>query len=210
MPRSLFAVAAAALVASATPASAAWPLGSYLYGSYLYAPSYPDPYPPSVYGYPLDDPHPGYYGGLRYREYYSYGRGYGYANFPGGLPGFPWAYPDRSLRLFPPAPPAAHEPPPTAVQPVAVLEVRVPDQAEVWIEGQPTKQTGPARTFVSPPLKPGDAYGYEIKARWKERGRDMEQTQSVTVQAGTRVSLTFPAPAPAEELPPPTEAPAKK
>src|SRR5262249_61454712 len=35
---------------------------------------------PSYYGYPLDDTTAGYYGGGRYREYYSYGRRFGWAN----------------------------------------------------------------------------------------------------------------------------------
>src|SRR4051794_6183771 len=51
-----------------------------------YEPHYRDYGPPSAYGYNLDDRNPGYFGGGRYREYYSYGRGYGLSNFPGPLP----------------------------------------------------------------------------------------------------------------------------
>src|SRR5947207_9196893 len=62
------------------------PAGDWKFGGPLYQPNYPDPLPPSYYGYPLDDPHPGYFGGARYREYYAYGRGYGWANYPGRVP----------------------------------------------------------------------------------------------------------------------------
>src|SRR5437763_6784079 len=53
---------------------------------YPYAPGPGYRLPPSAYGYPLDDYAGGYYGGGRYREYYGYGRGVGFADFPGPIP----------------------------------------------------------------------------------------------------------------------------
>ena len=59
-----------------TAPGSAWELGGPLYTNRIP--------PASLYGYNLDDPSPGYYGGGRYREYYSYGRGAGLALFRAG------------------------------------------------------------------------------------------------------------------------------
>jgi uncharacterized protein (TIGR03000 family) len=37
----------------------------------------------------------------------------------------------------------------------AMLELRVPENAEVWFEGDKTSPTGTVRHFVSPSLEPG-------------------------------------------------------
>jgi uncharacterized protein (TIGR03000 family) len=170
------------------------------------------PYPPSYYGYNLDDPHPGYYGGGRYRESYSYGRGYGLANYPppytgplywpnpGGFPrrpavAYPWpVVPDSLAHLAAaPADTAAH------------LVVQVPDEAEVWIEQVKTQQTGATRRFVSPPLAAGTEYSYTIRARWTADGRAVERSKTVAVQAGAQVSVNFLVEPDREVLPVPKE-----
>jgi uncharacterized protein (TIGR03000 family) len=153
------------------------------------------PYAPSYYGYNLDEMSAGYYGGGRYREYYSYGRGYGIANYPGPLPG-PGLPPDYRG----PWPGGAYyiEPTPVAVAPplqadkVAQIVVQVPADAEVWIEDRPTKQTGASRWFVSPVLNKGEGYEYRIRARWKEDGKDVDQTQRLAVHAGDNITVSFP------------------
>src|SRR5262245_29678872 len=107
MKRCLFlaAMTAFALLLAAVPVRAGGPFfrgGSFGLGFF----------PPSYYGYNLDDTNPGYYGGSRYREYYSYGRGYGLANYPGPVPGPMYRYeyssilpPKRLPPLYPPPPP---------------------------------------------------------------------------------------------------------
>ena len=61
--------------------------------------------PASYYGYNLDAPHPGYYGGGDYREFYAFGRGTGIANFPGPVPGpeyyWDWTNPWRRAWVRP-------------------------------------------------------------------------------------------------------------
>jgi len=200
-------LAASAFFWAAGPAGA-WPLGSPVYH---YGPA--DPYPPSVYGYNLDDLHPGYYGGGHYREYYNFGRGYGLANFPDPLPASPYIYPygDRARIMwgYPSAPSVTAFEPPTAPttppEPVAYLEVQVPNGAQIWLEGSKTKQTGTTRLFVSPPLNAGEEYTYEVRARWTQDGREVEQTQRVAVHAGDRLHLTFPATPKPELLPAPAD-----
>jgi uncharacterized protein (TIGR03000 family) len=77
----------------------------------------------------------------------------------------------------------------------AFVKVRVPaEDAEVWFEGSPTKQRGTEREFVSPPLTAGRNYTYEIRARWMENGREMDQTRRVPVRPGERVTVDFTVP----------------
>jgi len=126
----------------------------------------------------------GYYGGLGY--YYPYYAGYPYTD----------AYPDYSAS-YSPAPavyqsfyaaPAAV----TAPNNKALIDVNVPADAAIWIDGNPTKQTGASREYVTPALTPGQNYSYELKARWMENGQPVEKTQKVRFQAGNQVVVNFP------------------
>jgi uncharacterized protein (TIGR03000 family) len=76
----------------------------------------------------------------------------------------------------------------------AVVTVSLPDpDAEVWVEGARTRQTGTQRRYVSPPLTPGSDYVYAIRARWRDkRGAVQLHQQNVVVQAGARVRVAFP------------------
>jgi uncharacterized protein (TIGR03000 family) len=71
------------------------------------------------------------------------------------------------------------------------LDVRVPASAEVMIETAKTTQTGPRRSFVSPPITPGRNYVYEIKAKWLENGQEVVRTRNVDVRAGEQVMVDF-------------------
>jgi uncharacterized protein (TIGR03000 family) len=73
----------------------------------------------------------------------------------------------------------------------AMIEVRVPADAQIWFDGKSTSLTGTERTFRSPPLQPGQYYSYEVKARWTENGKDIERTRKVRVHAGERVPINF-------------------
>ena len=112
---------------------------------------------------------PGYFGGLGVGLYYSpfygadYGGAYGAAYTPPA-----YAYPSPSPALYsgggegdlgPAAPQPPGPPPPDGAAAVGVV---VPADAEVWFNGDPTKQTGEQREFVTPTLPVGRAYQYEI------------------------------------------------
>jgi uncharacterized protein (TIGR03000 family) len=73
----------------------------------------------------------------------------------------------------------------------AAIEVHVPANAEVWIDGAKTKQQGSKRAFVSPTLTAGKDYVYEIRATWREDGREQKETRRVTFRAGAQVSVDF-------------------
>jgi uncharacterized protein (TIGR03000 family) len=76
----------------------------------------------------------------------------------------------------------------------ATIEVRVPAGAEIWIDDEKTRQTGPVRVFRSPPLEKGKEYPYAVRARWSLAGKPVEQTQTVAVQGGVRARVNFPRP----------------
>jgi uncharacterized protein (TIGR03000 family) len=88
--------------------------------------------------------------------------------------------------------PSGPSPSSAAPDNTVTIDVRVPDpDAEVWIDGHKTSQRGVARQYVSPPLTPGHTFRYEIRAQWTQGGRKVEQTQSITVQAGQRIAVDF-------------------
>jgi uncharacterized protein (TIGR03000 family) len=90
-------------------------------------------------------------------------------------------------------------PPSTRNAPV-LIDVRTPPDAQILFDGQKTTQTGMTRSFVSPPLKPGQNFSYEIKAKWTEDGKEFSRTRKVPVHSGEWliVDLTRMAPGDAE------------
>jgi uncharacterized protein (TIGR03000 family) len=73
----------------------------------------------------------------------------------------------------------------------AGVHIRVPSDATVWVEDVRTQKTGPERDFVSPPLKPGTTFEYEIKARWMENGKPVQQMRTVKVRANETSNVDF-------------------
>jgi uncharacterized protein (TIGR03000 family) len=73
----------------------------------------------------------------------------------------------------------------------ALLNIRVPAEAEVWIEGDKTAQTGTDRVFRSPTLEAGRTYTYEVKVRWMKKGEPAEDTRTVRVRAGEQSRVDF-------------------
>jgi uncharacterized protein (TIGR03000 family) len=149
--------------------------------------------------------------GYSYAEAYHYGLSFSAADSwrrdPLAYPAGPYPYrPPYPLfswyhaRYNPTVVVDAGEPAVLPLQPVpgsppgaAVVQVTVPVDAEVWVEGDKTGLTGPHREFVSPPLVTGKSYLYTVRARWTEAGRSVEQIQVVAVQAGNRAEVRFPA-----------------
>jgi uncharacterized protein (TIGR03000 family) len=74
----------------------------------------------------------------------------------------------------------------------AQVRVIVPAaNAKLWFEGSPTRQDGLVRLFESPALKPGHEYSYDIKAQWKENGKEVSRTIHVDVRANALVTVNF-------------------
>jgi uncharacterized protein (TIGR03000 family) len=127
---------------------------------------------------------PDYYGYTNgYAPSYSYD--YGYAPDYTTYPAPALSYPESSYPVIPPADSSA------AADNTVRINVRVPPDAEVWVEGQATRQAGPVREFASPPITPGRDYTYEIRARWREGDREVTRARDLTVRAGDAVSVDF-------------------
>jgi uncharacterized protein (TIGR03000 family) len=72
------------------------------------------------------------------------------------------------------------------------VDVQVPADAQLWFNGQQTNDTGPQRSFMSPPVAPGQNYTYDLRARWMQNGQPVDQTQHITVRAGEHRRVDFP------------------
>jgi uncharacterized protein (TIGR03000 family) len=86
---------------------------------------------------------------------------------------------------------------PGATQATCEITIVVPADAEVFFDGQPTKQKGTARLYVTPPLVVGKKYSYEVLARRQDGRKPVEQTRTVEVGGGLRVRVDFLAAGPA-------------
>jgi len=95
------------------------------------------------------------------------------------------------LGLDVPLPPRVLREPETPTKAPAVITVRVPEGAEIWFNGEKTQRTGSVRVFKSPPLEPETNYAYDVKAHWRENGKDVERTFHVPVTAGSRSEVSF-------------------
>jgi uncharacterized protein (TIGR03000 family) len=74
------------------------------------------------------------------------------------------------------------------------VNLRVPSDAKIWIDGSETKQTGASRSFESPPVAAGREYAYEFRVQWNGDGKEVTQTRQITVHAGDVINLTVGAP----------------
>jgi uncharacterized protein (TIGR03000 family) len=144
-------------------------------------------------------------GGYGYgRGGYGYGLGgYGYGGYGYGLGGYGYGgyYPSYTYDYGAPA--YGYPDMPSTVltrqsgsyapasDNTAGIHVRVPNSATVWVDGGRTQQTGPNRDFVTPALKPGTTFEYQIKARWMEDGKPVEQTRTVKVRANEASNVDF-------------------
>jgi uncharacterized protein (TIGR03000 family) len=68
-----------------------------------------------------------------------------------------------------------------------VIEVRLPADARVEFNGNPTKATGAVRRFETPPLAPGKTFTYLLKVTW--RGKVVERKVAVKVDELAVVEL---------------------
>jgi uncharacterized protein (TIGR03000 family) len=141
----------------------------------------------TAYHYSLPFSSAGYYGPWTYPYDWS------------SLPNNGYAFPARPLHpLFHRGPltvdpvPNLDDGPVVTVPTPARIIVHAPPEAELWFDGNATKQKGPERTFETPPLVPGKSYNYAVRARWTQNGKTVEQFAMATVQPGGQASVQFP------------------
>ncbi len=75
----------------------------------------------------------------------------------------------------------------------ATIEVNLPAEAKLTVDGNPTRSTSDRRTFITPALEAGVSFVYTLRAEIVRDGQNAVQSQDVTVRAGetTQVSFTF-------------------
>jgi uncharacterized protein (TIGR03000 family) len=157
--------------------------GGYYGGRYGYGRGFG--YYPGFYGGYYGGYSPGYYSGYYNPGYYS---DYGYPSSV-IIDSTPYIsnYYAPSVDTLPPIAPAS-----TTVDTAATITVRVPPNADVWFDDQPTKNTGTDRLFASPPLESGRTFYYNVRARWtNDQGKVMDQTRRVDVTSGRHVAVDF-------------------
>jgi uncharacterized protein (TIGR03000 family) len=138
---------------------------------------------PAAAGYAYTSPGPSYSGRAS-----SYAPAYGAASYTYGAPAFGPYYRYGS---FSPGQTAAYYGPAAEAERPAVIDVRVPAGAVILFDGHRTAQTGPERRFLSPPLRPGHVYAYEVQVRWQDGDRQVERRRQVEVRAGRQTNLDF-------------------
>jgi uncharacterized protein (TIGR03000 family) len=82
-------------------------------------------------------------------------------------------------------------PMPAALPLTALLKVQVPENAEIWLEGQKMRSIGAQRHYRSPPLDPAKDYVYEVRARWLVDGKPYEDVRHVAIRAGATIAVDF-------------------
>jgi uncharacterized protein (TIGR03000 family) len=76
--------------------------------------------------------------------------------------------------------------PPTAA---AIIDVTLPAEAALFVNGQPTTSTSARRSLISPPLPMGRDYIYTLRADVVRDGQTLSTTRQVTVRPGQRHSV---------------------
>ncbi len=136
----------------------------------------------------------------RFWGYYR-GFGWGYHGGPGLYAYWPYPYSGSlglHLEVYPGYSPyfyadASRQPPPDGR---AHLMLLVPENAEVFIDDQPTAETGTEREFFTPVLVHGKVYTYSVRVRYRKDGRITADTRPIKVRADDRWAVDFTRPAP--------------
>lgn len=70
-----------------------------------------------------------------------------------------------------------------------MVVVNVPEDAEVYLQGQKMTLTGAERRFVSPQLTNGKGYIYTVKVTVTRDGKTFEKTTEARITAGETVNV---------------------
>jgi uncharacterized protein (TIGR03000 family) len=74
----------------------------------------------------------------------------------------------------------------------ASITVRLPANAQLWMNDQPTTPTGPERQFVTPAgLEAGKPYYFALKAQWEENGQTVTREHTLEFKAGDTATVDF-------------------
>jgi uncharacterized protein (TIGR03000 family) len=96
----------------------------------------------------------------------------------------------------------ATSPPPSLGESVvaanqATIVVTLPADAKLFADGTLIDQSGPVRTFRTPPLEPGRTYYYNLAIEVQRSGQTVRsKDERVSLEAGKVARVNFPEPAP--------------
>jgi uncharacterized protein (TIGR03000 family) len=74
---------------------------------------------------------------------------------------------------------------------VGTVQVLLPADGEVWLDGKKTEQTGTVRVITTPPLSPGQIEKHALRVAFKQNGQEVNQTVDVQLQQGSQRILNF-------------------
>jgi uncharacterized protein (TIGR03000 family) len=72
---------------------------------------------------------------------------------------------------------------------VATIIVEAPAGARLFFNDKPTEQMGTTRTFVTPPLRAGKVFRYDLRIEVMRQGRLASHTEEISVRAGQTTRL---------------------
>jgi len=73
----------------------------------------------------------------------------------------------------------------------ATVNVQVPGEAKVFVNGMATTSTGAFRRYVSNGLEPGYSYTYELRAEIVRDGKTVTDVKSIKLKAGENANVNF-------------------
>jgi uncharacterized protein (TIGR03000 family) len=73
----------------------------------------------------------------------------------------------------------------------ALLNVKVPEDAKVFVNDRETTSKGASREYISRDLQNGARYNYEVRAEFVRDGKTVSETQSIQLGGGQNGSLDF-------------------
>ncbi len=71
------------------------------------------------------------------------------------------------------------------------LTVNVPENAKLFVNGNPTSSVGSKRHFVSRELNANELYRFEVKVVIEQEGKEVAQTKTVIAKGGTGEEIYF-------------------
>jgi uncharacterized protein (TIGR03000 family) len=73
----------------------------------------------------------------------------------------------------------------------ALINVKLPDDARLYVDGVLCPLSSGERTFDTPALERGKTFHYTLKAEITRSGKTVSETQVVEVEAGKQVAVEF-------------------
>ena len=112
-------------------------------------------------------------------QYNPYGNG-----FESGIP-----TESTPVDLTPSPGPTGTEVDPAVDDDTAILNLRLPAEAVVYVNGKQTRTPGEFRSYVSRNLEPGKRYTYEVRAEVNQGGTKVARTKVVHLTAGSHKTV---------------------